>query len=679
MAEGDAVRPTDQTRAALAEDSVEDLYEHAPCGYLSAYADGVLVRVNQTFLDWTGYSREELLGRKRFADLLTVGGRIYHETHFAPLLRMQQSVRSIALDMVRADGTPLPVLVNAHLRTDGDGRPLAVRTTVFDASDRRAYETELLAARRRAEQATGRLRVAEQVVAQLAAASSVASVAEVVGTAGIAAFGADASAVWLHDEGGQHPGSFVWAGPTPLPLDRLADVPVRLPLAEGGIVVVADGAHDDSLAPFHLALGSGPGATVLTPLSAGDRTLGVLALRLAHNNPPDPDELRLLHTLGGQTGLALERARLSDLQANVASTLQHSMLSRNLPDDPRLSISASYLPAVSGLQVGGDWYDAFCIDRDRIALVVGDVVGRGLDAAAAMGQLRSAVRALALTDAGPGTLLEHLDRFVEGVEAAESATMAYVEVDLRAATARLACAGHPPPILVDPAGRPELLWDGRSTPLGAHFGIGARPETEVALVPGARLALYTDGLVERRDQPLDECIEALAEELAARSGRPFTGLAADIVTSILGSEPTGDDVCLLTVAFHENPTFVTAIAAEPTQLAVLRHDLTHWLESNDVTGDECAAVVLAASEAAGNAVEHGYRSGEGTIEVLATLGPDELRLRVRDTGAWRTPPTTSTRGRGLKIIESLMDRVVVERGDGTTVMMHKYTGKGAMP
>ena len=257
--------------------------------------------------------------------------------------------------------------------------------------------------------------------------------------------------------------------------------------------------------------------------------------------------------------------------------------------------------------------------------------------------------------------------------------MAYVEVDLRAATARLACAGHPPPILVDPAGRPELLWDGRSTPLGAHFGIGARPETEVALVPGARLALYTDGLVERRDQPLDECIEALAEELAARSGRPFPGLAADIVTSILGSEPTGDDVCLLTVAFHENPTFVTAIAAEPTQLAVLRHDLTHWLESNDVTGDECAAVVLAASEAAGNAVEHGYRSGEGTIEVLATLGPDELRLRVRDTGAWRTPPTTSTRGRGLKIIESLMDRVVVERGDGTTVMMHKYTGKGAMP
>ena len=680
MAEGKAARPTDQTRAALAEDSAEDLYEHAPCGYLSAYPDGVLVRVNQTFLDWTGYRREELLGGKRFTDLLTVGGRIYHETHFAPLLRMQHRVRSIALDMVRADGTSLPVLVNAHLRTDGDGRPLAVRTTVFDASDRRAYETELLAARRRAEQAAARMRVVEQVVAQLAAASSVAAVAEVVGTAGTAAFGAAASAVWLRTDSGDPVGTFVWSdtegssgGPEPL---AEAALPPDLPLDAGETVVVAEGDHE-SLASFHAALGGSGGTAVLTPLAAGDRALGVLALRLGHSNAPDPDELTLLHTLGGQAGLALERARLSDLQASVATTLQHSMLSRQLPEDPRLSISASYLPAVSGLQVGGDWYDAFAIDRDRIALVVGDVVGRGLDAAAAMGQLRSAVRALALTDAGPAMLLERLDRFVEGVEAAETATMAYVEVDLRAATARLACAGHPPPVLVDPAGRAELLWDGRSAPLGAHFGLGARPETEVPLVPGARLALYTDGLVERRDQPLDACIEALAEELASRTGQPLPGLAPAVVTSILGSEPTGDDVCLLTVGFHEHPTFATTIAAEPSQLTVLRHDLMRWLESQGVTGDERAVILLAVSETAANAVEHGYRGEDGVIDVLATLEPGRLCLRVRDTGGWRTPRPTSARGRGLKIIEAVMDGVVVERDNGTTIMMTLDTGKGA--
>ena len=130
----------------MLEDSAEDLYEHAPCGYLSCYPDGLIARVNQTFLTWTGYTRDELLGGRRFVDLLTAGGRIYHETHYAPLLRMQGSVRAIAVELSRADGTRMPVLVNSDLRLDGDGEPLAVRTTVFDATDRKQYETELLAA-----------------------------------------------------------------------------------------------------------------------------------------------------------------------------------------------------------------------------------------------------------------------------------------------------------------------------------------------------------------------------------------------------------------------------------------------------------------------------------------------------------------------------------------------------
>jgi phosphoserine phosphatase RsbU/P len=136
---------------ALLEDSAEELYEHAPCGYLSTLPDGRIVKVNGTLLGWLGYRREDLVGRRRFSDLLTVGGRLYHETHFAPLLRMQGEVGGIAMELAAADGGRLPVLVTSTVKSDGDGRPLMIRTTVFDARDRRAYETELLRARREAE------------------------------------------------------------------------------------------------------------------------------------------------------------------------------------------------------------------------------------------------------------------------------------------------------------------------------------------------------------------------------------------------------------------------------------------------------------------------------------------------------------------------------------------------
>ena len=137
----------------LIEESAEDLYENAPCGYISTLPDGTIVKVNQTFLDWTGHRREDLVGRKRFQDLLTAGGRIFHETHYAPLLRMQGTVREIAVDIVCAGGGRLPALINSVLKMDAHGRPMLSRTTVFNATDRKEYERELLRERQRAEQA----------------------------------------------------------------------------------------------------------------------------------------------------------------------------------------------------------------------------------------------------------------------------------------------------------------------------------------------------------------------------------------------------------------------------------------------------------------------------------------------------------------------------------------------
>lgn len=156
---------TDQTTfSSLLEDSAEDLYENAPCGYLSTLLDGQIARVNTTLLTWLGYRRDQLVGRRSLSDLLTVGGRIYYETHFAPLVSMQGEVRGVALDLQAADGTRLPVLITSVVKTDASGEPILVRATVFDARDRRAYERELLRARQEAEGERARL---QQLVATL--------------------------------------------------------------------------------------------------------------------------------------------------------------------------------------------------------------------------------------------------------------------------------------------------------------------------------------------------------------------------------------------------------------------------------------------------------------------------------------------------------------------------------
>lgn len=158
-AKGQAPADEQAMFSALLEDSAEDLYEHAPCGYLSTLLDGRIAKVNTTLLDWLGYERGDLVGRTYFSDLLTVGGRIYHETHFAPLLRMQGEISGIALELKAADGSRLPVMVTSTVKTGSDGQPLLIRTTVFDARDRRAYETELLRARREADEERDRLKL----------------------------------------------------------------------------------------------------------------------------------------------------------------------------------------------------------------------------------------------------------------------------------------------------------------------------------------------------------------------------------------------------------------------------------------------------------------------------------------------------------------------------------------
>ena len=145
--------------AALADDDPAELYDNAPCGYLSTLPDGTIVKANATFLAWTGYDQAALVGRRRFQELLAPGDRIFYQTHAAPMLFMQGMLREIAVQVVGASGSRLPMLMNAQLKRGKDGQPLVVRTVMFDASERLAYERELMAARRRAEESEARARV----------------------------------------------------------------------------------------------------------------------------------------------------------------------------------------------------------------------------------------------------------------------------------------------------------------------------------------------------------------------------------------------------------------------------------------------------------------------------------------------------------------------------------------
>jgi len=664
-----AERPRDTVHEALLEESAEDLYEHAPCGYLSTLPDGLIVKVNETFLSWTGHRREDLVRRRRFQDLLTPGGRIYHETHYAPLLQMQGAVREIAVDVVRADGGRLPMLVNSVLRRDADGAPLLVRTTAFDATDRKRYERELLAARDRERAARERNERLQRVTAALAAALDEREIAEATLAELVAATGAASAAlavagddggplraVLSHgpaldlpaapppepvfaetlvvlplDAGGRGRGLLAlgFAAPRPVPADerallvacaaqcaqalerarlqertleaarrlallaaagraldevqgfdaraqRLVELVVPT-LADAAWLRKADGADglpetiaaappapmpgaraaaaDLAIATGQAQLaGAAPGdersSEVALPLCARGGMLGALSLARGAGRGLRSDDLPFLRELADRAGLALENARLYEQQRAVAHTLQHGLLAGAPPEDPRFAVAAHYQPGVRTLEVGGDWHDTFRISEDRIGLVVGDVVGRGIDAAIAMGQLRSAIRALAGAATGPARVIEQLDRFVARIDAAQHATVAYAEVTLDSGRMRFACAGHPPPVLGPAAGDPRLLWGGRSAPLGAYGSLAAhREEAELTLDPGARLLLYTDGLVERRGRPIDAGLDRLVAAFARRRSAPPAALVGDLPEILLEGLHNDDDVCLLAFAY----------------------------------------------------------------------------------------------------------------------------------
>ena len=292
---------------------------------------------------------------------------------------------------------------------------------------------------------------------------------------------------------------------------------------------------------FDAGAGGGGGARARLGPDGGGR----FAVAFGGPHAFTPDERAFLRACAEQTVLALERVRLDELRRSVAHTLQRSLLAGALPADPRYEVATAYRPAMAELEVGGDWYDAFLLADGRVAISVGDVVGRGIAAASTMGQLRSAVRALAGAGMSPAALLAHLDTFVEQVEPARFATLVYADVEPATGRVRCAAAGHPPPLLLAPGRPPAFFEGGRSTPLGVTVPGEPRGEATFDLARGGGFLLYTDGLVERRRESIDAGLARLVDAVAAQADAPARALVDAVPDVVTEPETAHDDICLL--------------------------------------------------------------------------------------------------------------------------------------
>src|SRR5204863_5124492 len=345
----------------------------------------------------------------------------------------------------------------------------------------------------------------------------------------------------------------------------------------------------------------------------------------------------------------------------------------SLPADPRVSIATQYRPGTEELDVGGDWYDVIRSGHDRIGVAIGDVVGHGLDAASAMGQLRSALRGLALTGHGPGTVIEGLDRSARTSAPATMATAVYAELDLTTNELRYACAGHPPP-LIQIAGEIRFLERGRTTPLAALPEPIRCDEGKEVFPPGSVLVLYSDGLIERRGEQLDLGMARLSEVLREAPSVYPEDLADRVFADLIGEGPQDDDVAILCLrATSEAPPLVISMPPEPGALANVRASLRRWLAEVPLSEEAREDVVLACNEACANAVEHAYRRGPvAPIRVRLVRDATDITIEVVDEGAWRTDGDDAERGRGMPLMNMLMDEVDVRPSEeGTVVTMRR--------
>ncbi len=430
-----------------------------------------------------------------------------------------------------------------------------------EAEEMRGRLTEQLSA---AALRTARL---QQATSMLAEALTVLQVVEVITEVGRSAIGAERSAVALLDRERLrlhtvNPGGLPDVPGTPpadLPLDTPSVMTLAITTRRPVLVENSESLrrHFDGVPNVDLFLAhSDERAWVGLPLLAAGAPLGALRFSFTKPRRITEEERVFLEALAGQCALALERASLFEREHTTAETLQRSLLPDRLPSVPGIILEARYLPVTRNMEIGGDWYDAFRLPDGRLAVAAGDVMGKGLTAAAGMGRVRNALRALALTDPRPAAVLAGLDRLFTATELDEQVTtVAYLVVDPVTGEGLAGNAGHLPPLLLSRDAPPRLDTTEAGTPLGWAC---PRQQYVFRLPPGTTAVLYSDGLVENRRRGLDAGLDELVS--VAAQARP--GMVEDparlleyLVDRMLTGYEQDDDVTVLVlhVPRHDGP------------------------------------------------------------------------------------------------------------------------------
>jgi PAS domain S-box-containing protein len=417
-------------------------------------------------------------------------------------------------------------------------------TAQREAEEMRGRLTEQLSA---AALRTARL---QQATSMLAEALTVEQVVEVITEVGRSAVGAERSAVALLDPDGLRMQTVNPGGPqADIPLDAPSviteAVTTRRPVLVEDPAALRRRFEPEANVDLYLRH-SDEQAWVGLPMLAAGAPLGAIRFSFTRPRRITEEERVFLEALAGQCALAVERATMFEREHTTAETLQRSLLPDRLPKVPGIVLEARYLPVTRNMEIGGDWYDAFNLPDGRLAIAAGDVMGKGLTAAAGMGRVRNALRALALTDPRPAAVLAGLDRLFSATELEEQVTtVAYLVVDPATGEGLAGNAGHLPPLRLRADGPPQLDTIEAGTPLG---WASPRQQHTFRLPPGNTVVFYSDGLVENRtrglDTGLDELLTVAGQAPAEVLGHPDR-LLEYLVERMLAGYEQDDDVTVL--------------------------------------------------------------------------------------------------------------------------------------
>jgi PAS domain S-box-containing protein len=525
---------------------------------------------NDAFLGIIGYTREDVEAGQVSRQLITAPEWSGADEDALRQLKSTGAFRPYEKEYVHRDGHRVPVLVGAAVVSYN---PLRWVTYVVDLTARQRAEEEraLLLARERtarAEAAGAQERVAFLLQAgdMVAAAQDGPELLEHAAQLVVHSL-ADFCLVFLPGPEGmlravsiahREPGGGVeFTDLRGEPVPAVGKWNVAAAYATGTTRLVRNAAeqmapHVQGVPPLRdIVARLRPGNVVITPLTAGPGPLGVLAVGRSADHPSFTDtDIAVLEELARQTAVGMANAAASARDHTVAETLQRSVLPDTLPDIPGLDLAVRYLPGTAGVDVGGDWYDAFPLDGDRVGLVIGDVVGHNISSASIMGQMRHLLRAYAVDTMHPGDVLRRTALAQARLLPDTLATVVYALLDPATGELTYANAGHPPPVWATASGRCGYLDDAPGVMLGAPYDGGFTVGHQI-LDPGTSLLFYTDGLIEDRRRDISDGLSSLAGAMAVVTSGPEP-LSAErtcvaVQAALLGDTPRADDVCLLAV------------------------------------------------------------------------------------------------------------------------------------